>query len=142
MKISIIIFVLICFFSGTSFSQADPLEALKKTMSEADCSRFEFISILESEIFDSVDSTLGSALIASDGRYRVTIGPDEYLRTAELLFSYSTENNQVTVERFELAGSTDESISFITRLDDYYEKSTSTGDNRYLLARIDSASSW
>jgi len=82
MKISTAILVLICLFSGSGLSQADPLEELKKNMSEADCSRFEFISILESEIFDSVDSTLGSALIASDGRYRVTIGPDEYLRTA------------------------------------------------------------
>ena len=99
---------------------SDPLDEIKTRMAGAECCRFEFISILESDVFDTVDSTRGTALIAADGRYRVNIGPDEYLKTPEMLYSYSGLQNQVTVEKVEGAITPDETISFITRLDDYY----------------------
>jgi len=135
MKLSVIVVVLACALSAGVVSETDPLEQIKTTMAGSACCRFEFISILESTVFDSVDSTLGSALIATDGRYRIVIGPDEYLKTSDHLYSYAGEQNQVTVEK---AGSgTDEAISFITRLDDYYSTRVISPGHCYFLVRRD-----
>jgi len=89
-------------------------------MTQAECCRFEFISILESEVFETVDSTAGTALISSDDRYDILLGPDRYLRSDEFLYSYSGENEQVTVERVESSVAPDETITFITQLDRHY----------------------
>ena len=53
--------------SGSSFG-GDRFDDLKKELSSAECSYFEFISITESDIFESVDSINGSAWMARDGR--------------------------------------------------------------------------
>ena len=112
----------------------DPLQIVMNRMAEAECCRYEFVSILESEVFESVDSTAGTALIGADERYDIRIGPDRYIRTDEFLYSYSGENKQVTVERVESSATPDETIRFITQFDRYYRIHPSS-PRRYDLTR-------
>ena len=116
----------------------DVLSDLTETFAAADCCRFEFYSILHSEVFDSVDSTLGSACIAADGRYRIRIGEDQYLYDGDLLYSYSAPNEQVTVERPAPQDAHSAEVSFITRLDEYYRIEALRKDHEYRLYRADS----
>ncbi len=124
---------LACAGHQSGLADDDPLHLIMDEMAAADCCRFEFISILESEVFDTVDSTTGTAMIASDSRYRISLGPDVYLRTDELLYSYSGENEQVTVERVGGSSARDETIRFITQLDNYYRIQWVT--DKYMLNR-------
>jgi len=134
-----VVFVAACLFAVTAPADPDPFETIKAAMAEAECCRFEFVTILTSEVFDSVDSTAGTALIASDGRYHIGIGPDEYLRTRDRLYSYSQEQNQVTVERVDSSAVSDETVSFVTRLDDFYRTSVRIAGREYFLRKIDTA---
>ena len=131
----------ICLLAGSSLAEKDPFEQIKAAMAGAACCHFEFISIIESEVFESVDSTNGSAVLAADGRYFIRIGNDEYLRTSDRLYSYSRDENQVTVEIVDPAGVTDETVSFITRFDKYYRTVPRTPGREYFLIRLDSAGS-
>jgi outer membrane lipoprotein-sorting protein len=119
--------------TAPQLAEDDPLRRIMTQMQEAACCRFEFISILESEIFESVDSAEGLAYIAEDGRYRVSIGPDEYIQTVDKLYSYSRENNQVTVEEVGVRTGQSDEIPFITRLDEFYDISVSLPGDEYLL---------
>jgi len=130
-----------CLLAGSSLAQKDPFEQIKAAMAGAACCHFEFISIIESEVFESVDSTNGSALLAADGRYFIKVGGDEYLRTADRLYSYSSDENQVTVEIVDPAGVTEETVSFITRIDKYYRTISRKPGREYFLIRLDSAGS-
>jgi outer membrane lipoprotein-sorting protein len=136
----LIIVIALMLPAGVSLAQGDPFEQIKAAMAKAACCRFEFISIVESEVFESVDSTDGSALLAADGRYLIKIGGDEYLRTADRLYSYSRDENQVTVEKVDRANVSDETVSFITRFDKYYRTLSRKLGSEYLLIRLDSAS--
>jgi hypothetical protein len=131
----------ICLLAGSSLAQKDSFEQIKAAMAGAACCHFEFISIIESEVFESVDSTNCSAMLAADGRYFMRIGSDEYLRTSDRLYSYSRDENQVTVEMFDTAGMTDETVSFITRFDKYYRTMPRKPGREYFLVKLDSAGS-
>ncbi|MCK4460705.1 MAG: outer membrane lipoprotein carrier protein LolA [candidate division Zixibacteria bacterium] len=111
----------------------DDFDRIKNRLAEAGCVRLEFVSIIESEIFDLVDSMRGTACLASDGRYYVTLGPDNYLYDGRLLYSFSHENNQVLIE--EVGDTTDygREITFVTRLDEFYETIFLPTRNRYRL---------
>ena len=119
--------------TAPQLAENDPLRTIMTQMQEAACCRFEFISILESEVFESVDSADGRAYIAEDGRYRVSVGPDEYIQTEDKLYSYSRENNQVTVEEVGVRTGQSDEIPFITRLDRFYDISVSKPGEEYLL---------
>jgi len=131
----------ICFLAGSALAEKDPFEQIKAAMAGAACCHFEFISIIESEVFESVDSTNGLAMLAADGRYFIKVGGDEYLRTSNRLYSYSSDENQVTVEMVDSAGMTDETVSFITRFDKYYRTISRKPGREYFLTRLDSAGS-
>ncbi|RKX24595.1 MAG: hypothetical protein DRP45_07855 [Candidatus Zixiibacteriota bacterium] len=113
----------------------DNFDLIKESLSEADCCRFDFLSIIESDVFETVDTTTGSAYLADDGRYSVTVGPDSYYNTGSRLYCYSRLNNQVTVERAD-SGLVQGNISFVTRLDEYYETSIIDVNKEYQLSRI------
>ena len=115
-------------------AQADDyFDRIKSRLAGAGCVRLEFVSIIESEIFDLVDSVSGTACLASDGRYHVTLGPDSYLYDGRLLWSFSYENNQVLIET--VGDTTDHAreITFVTRLDEFYETFSLPRGNRYRL---------
>ena len=122
-----------------SFGQADPFESVKTAMSRAACCRYEFLSIVESSVFESVDTTRGTALIAADGRYHISIGSDEYLRTADRLYSYSRTENQLTVQEIVPGDGPQESVSFVTRFDAFYSTKMRVPRREYFLKRTDTA---
>lgn len=117
---------------------ADNFDKIKTMMAAAACNHFEFLSVLESEIFNSVDTIPGSAVIASDGRYAIDIGEDQYLYDLEFLYSYSRYHAQVTVEQVAASASLSEEISYITRLDEYYRTFVVESGRRYRLLKTDS----
>ncbi len=125
--------------AANSFGQVDPFAGVKASMSKAACCHYEFLSIVESKVFETIDTTQGTAVIASDGRYYITIGPDEYLKTSDSLYSYSQTESQLTVESTPPGTQSQESVSFITRLDDYYSTQVRVPQRHYFLRRTDTA---
>jgi outer membrane lipoprotein-sorting protein len=99
---------------------ADRFDQVKAKLAEAACTRFEFRSIVESNVFDQVDSLEGMAYLAHDGRFNITLGPDQYLFDGDNLYSYSAENNQVVIEQVDDTEMVSREISFITKLDKFY----------------------
>ncbi len=115
----------------TATAEKEPFEQIKDRLATAQCVRLEFLNVIYSDIFDLVDSTYGYACLASDGRYRVTIGTDTYLFDGEYLHSYSEENNQVVVEPY--YSDMESEITFITRLDDLYTTAKTDDPERFHL---------
>ena len=113
----------------------DPFDEIKQQLAQADCCYFEFISILQSEIFEIADSAAGSAYIAGDGRYDVKVGNDRYLYDKNFLYSYSPENNQVVIERLPPDAAANREITFITRLDEFYRTQVTRPGYSYRLYR-------
>jgi len=114
---------------------ADRFDTIKEQLAQAACTRFEFVSILESEIFDATDSATGTAYISRDGRFNVTLGEDRYLFDLRFLYSYSAENNQVVIEKVSDKEGVSREISFITRLDELYETHTIQPGKSYRLLK-------
>lgn len=114
---------------------ADPLKMVNQRSSEAVCIRFEFLSIIESEIFGTVDTTVGSADLAADGRFDIRLGVDRYLYDLDRLYSHSTENNQVVIEPAEAGAGVADEISFLTRLDELYHARPGPLKGQYSLRR-------
>ena len=112
--------LLLCLAAYATSARGDSFDQIKQSMAEAGCNLFEFLSIVESDIFDVVDTTVGRAVIARDGRYSIEIGTDHYLYDLEFLYNYSRVHNQVTVERPNPDLILGEEVSFITRLDEFY----------------------
>ncbi|TET95211.1 MAG: hypothetical protein E3J26_03160, partial [Candidatus Zixiibacteriota bacterium] len=82
-----IVFLWLIYLSTSA--AADRFDTIKEQLAQAACTRFEFVSIIESEIFDATDSATGTAYIARDGRFNVTLGEDRYLFDLRFLYSYS-----------------------------------------------------
>ncbi len=134
-KLKVVLLGVSLLMPGLSLRAADSFERIKADLANSDCSRFEFVSILESSIFDIVDSTEGEAYIASDGRYHITLAGDQYLFDGAHLYSYSEENNQVVIETPDSGYVRSDEISYITRLDDYYQTIEVTPDSQYRLLK-------
>lgn len=113
----------------------EPFEKIKAELSSAGCTSIAFVSILESDIFNSIDSTMGQAYIAQDGQYQIRLGPDEYVSNGEFLYSYSPENNQVTVERVAPGTEGAPEVSFITHLDEFYQTAIIRPGQEYRLVK-------
>lgn len=114
---------------------ADRFDTIKEQLAQAACTRFEFVSIIESEIFDATDSATGTAYISRDGRFNVTLGEDRYLFDLRFLYSYSAENNQVVIEKVSDKEGVSREISFITHLDELYETHTIRPGKSYRLLK-------
>ena len=118
--------------TAVSLNAGDRFGPIKTDMSDAGCVRLDFLSIIESDIFDVVDTASGRADIASDGRYLVTLGEDVYLYDGIYLYSYSGVAGQVVIEPGD-DNSSGSQVSFITRLDHFYRTSTVRGGEEYRL---------
>lgn len=122
-------------------SAGDRFETIKDRLADATCVELEFLSVVESDIFETVDTAVGRAYIAADGRYRVSIGPDEYLFDGRSLYSYSRPNAQVVIEPSTGSGSAGEEVSFLTGLDEHYRADPIEPGKRYRLIRRDGVAS-
>lgn len=116
-------------------SESGRFDAVKERLASAACVRLDFINIIHSDIFDIVDSTFGSACLASDGRYRVMLGDDTYLYDGTDLHSYSKENNQVVIEAIDPDADAGSEVTFLTHLEEFFETSAPASGNSYRLRR-------
>ena len=123
--------------SGVSAADSS-FAAIKHDLATAGCVSVEFLSILESSIFESVDSADGRAVSADDGRYWIMIGEDIYLSTGVRLYSYSAENNQVTVEPV-APGAVNTEITLLQSLDESYKTAILQPVSVFRLTRDSSA---
>lgn len=137
-KILVITVLIFSLATAVSDGAEDRFVVVKQEMSEAPCYEIKFLSIVESDVFNSVDTTEGEAYIALDGRYSVEIGGDRYVYDREFLYTYSKEQNQVTIEAFDYRNAPVEEVTFIVRLDEYYQTSVIEKNREYRLLRIDS----
>jgi outer membrane lipoprotein-sorting protein len=115
--------------------KTDSFQQIKDRLASASCISIGFVSILESDIFKSVDSTVGTAYFARDGRYFVKLGDDVYLSDNRRKYSYSPGNNQVIVQKADSSGADARELFYITRLDEWYETAILTPDKEYKLTR-------
>jgi hypothetical protein len=127
----------VCCLAVPSVRAEDSFGRIKKHLAEAACCRFEFLNLLSSEVFDRVDSVFGTAAMARDGRYRVTVNSDSYLYDNTNVYSYSAANNQLVIERPGPGSVNSDQISFVTRLDEWYRTFTVKSDSLYRLVRKD-----
>lgn len=97
------------------------LEAIKSKFSRSDCTYFEFANIIESDIFGIIDTVRASAYIARDGRYKIEIGRDVYLYDGTRLYTYFWETNQVIIEKPDSGALISDEISFVMKLDEWYD---------------------
>lgn len=93
---------------------------LKNQLKEAGCIQIEFISSLESKVFDTIDSVIGFAVISHDGRYNIQLGEDLYLYDLQKSYSFSKGSNQVIIEDISDPEMVGKELSFIKNLDDIY----------------------
>lgn len=128
-------YILVCLLLLAGDLFADSLDQVKRRLEEADCIRLEFLSIVESDVFETVDSALGTASIADDGRYLLRLSADVYLYDLTDLYSYSAANNQLVVEMTNGGTPAGDEVSFIKNLDRYYSSRTIEPDLAYHLTR-------
>jgi len=124
----------------TGVADPDQFEEIKKELAQAKCVRIKFLSIYHSEVFESVDTTYGDGVMANYGYYDINLGPDRYTYDGDYLWSYSSENQQVTKEKVNNQNDMAREMSFITRLDDYYKATTKKSGMIYFLTKINSES--
>ena len=115
--------------------QADQFDQIKKNIAEADCCWYRFISILSSSVFDTKDSSRGTALIAQDGRYAITLGNDSYISDGKFAYTYSPTSNQAIISVLDSGRVANKEISFLTRLDKYYISRISKPNKEYHLTK-------
>jgi len=118
-----------------SMASADGFDNIKADLSTAGCVEFEFVSILESSVFDVVDSSFGKAVLSSDGRYRISINNDLYLFDLQKVYSYSADNNQVVIEIPNSDNPMGEEIGYITHLDVFFTSKTIKVNREYHLTK-------
>ncbi len=118
---------------------ADSFDRIKKDLELAGCRKLEFVNTVKSSVFDIVDSILGTAWLASDGRYNITIGDDQYICDLKNVYSYSADNNQVVIESVDSATYSDDEISFVLKLDELYTTHPLKLNYQYRLVRKDDA---
>jgi outer membrane lipoprotein-sorting protein len=140
MKTLIISGLLALALASAGSAEQSSFERIKKDLATAACVSVDFLSILESSIFESVDSADGRAIIAEDGRYRIMLGEDLYLSTGAELYSHSAANNQVTVEPV-APGAVNTDITLLQSLDESYKTTILQPDSVYSLTRDSSAAS-
>ncbi|MEW6412814.1 MAG: outer membrane lipoprotein carrier protein LolA [Candidatus Zixiibacteriota bacterium] len=116
-------------------ADTDVFEQIKAMLGEDGCSHFEFMSIIESDVFDQVDTATGTAYLARDGRYNIEIGQDKFLCDGEYRYSYSEGSGQVIIEKMEPTSAGDEEFSFIIKLGDFYNTHVVKKNHRYRLVR-------
>jgi outer membrane lipoprotein-sorting protein len=135
MNIKGISFGISCSLLAIQTAAADRFDEIKSSLAEAECIQIEFLSMLESDIFDRTDTARGTAYLAKDGRFLVTVGDDKYLMAGDLLYSYSQANDQVIIEDVDSSRAVSSEVAYIRKLDDWYKTRILRPDREYFLVR-------
>jgi hypothetical protein len=124
----------LCLIAEAGGAEPDRLDILKLQFARADCVSFQFLSIVESGVFERSDTAEAEATIAEDGRYLINLGRDQYLYDLEFLYSFSSDNNQLTIDRVN-GMEAHEELSFVKRLDEFYRSFVLKPDSQYRLLK-------
>src|SRR5574341_1450165 len=116
-------------------ASANDFNEVKSNLSNSNCTRFEFLSTIDSKVFDAVDSAFGQAYIAKDGRYKIEVGADLYLFDGDTVYTYFWENNQVIMEKPDSSDLVADEISFVVKLDEWYDSKSLKEKNSYRWVR-------
>ncbi len=125
--------VLLLVLIPLQFTFADSLEKIKEKLKNANCMHYQFISIVESDVFDSVDSAYGEALFSKKGQYNITISDEVYVYDLKNYYTYVASNNQLIIEKGD--GNANDDILFITKLDEFYKSFILQPDLLYRLVK-------
>ena len=136
---AIVLLVAVLMWPGSAASEQDPFDGLATQLSRAACIHIRFLHIVESQIFNDVDSLPGSAVIDQNGRYRIELPNDEFVCDGTFIHSYSRPNNQVVIEKAGPAGSSARhDLLFLAHLKDYYDITPVDTGSTYRLTMTDS----
>jgi len=91
--------------------------------------------VVESKVFDDVDSIGAQVTVVADGRYRADIGDDIYMFDGRDIWEYSAENNQATVRSLKDGEQYDNRLIFLTDFDKCFETREILPDSIYALYR-------
>lgn len=139
MKYPKIICVVLPLLMPVGRADAQDFGKIKANLARPGCHWFEFLSVVESEVFDQVDTAEGTAYIASDGRYYIRIADEVYLNDLVYTYSFSEATGQVIMEKScSSAPPTGEEFSFVLKMDDHYE-TYPAGKRAYRLLKRDEA---
>ncbi|MEW6050934.1 MAG: outer membrane lipoprotein carrier protein LolA [Candidatus Zixiibacteriota bacterium] len=136
MRILLTITFLCLGLAAPSSVVADQFTEIKARLAESNCTRFEFRSILFSSIFKQTDTSRGTAYIARDGRYRINLGPDQYVNDGSYLYSYSPSSNQVVMQKADSTTAFSKEVSYLTRLDEFFKTIILKANSEYRLIKL------
>ena len=120
---------------GPSIGLTDTFDTIKSDLRKSPCVGIAFTSIIESSVFLTIDTSVGRADFGQNGKYRIELGHDSYLFDGSDLYSYSGDNQQVTIERVENGKQFGSEVSFVTRLDEIYKSAILRPDSTYRLVK-------
>lgn len=129
--------VVTCLLLTCHGALADSFDEVKQKLGRSGCHYFEFLSIIESDIFDQVDTATGTAYISSDGRYNITVADENYVYDLVSTYTYSESTGQVIIEKIDSSRPVGEEISFILKLDETYKTSMAGEKNTYNLYKLE-----
>ncbi len=115
---------------------ADSFDEIKSKLRGSECVHIQFVSIVSSSIFESIDTVNGDATFERSGKYRINLRNDTYLFDGADLYSYSNENQQVTIEKVDSGAQFGAEVSFVTRLDEIYKTRILRPDSQYRLVKV------
>ena len=134
---SLLILFLLSSLVADESQNIDHFTELKQQLKDTGCVSIELISVFESSVFDTIDSTDGLAIISRDGRYSIRLGTDLYLYDLQKSYSYSEGTNQVIIEDVADPEMLGKEISFVKNIDELYTTKTLKKNKIYKLIRID-----
>jgi len=133
------IFRALCFllisFSSLSLAGDDLLENIKKDWSAAKLIRFDVLIAIQSEVFNTVDSTSGNIVIAEDGRYRANIGDELSLFDGKCIWEVSFANLQAICQCLKEGERFENRLIFLKDINSYYRTASSIKGDGYLLVK-------
>lgn len=127
--------IVLLFFAGLAVADSDRFDMLKSRLDSAQCVHLRFLSVLESDIFESADTAQGELFVEPHGRYSLQLGDDRYIFDGNYFWSYSAYNHQATRERIASGDDRVVSVSFLTDLGNYYQATPVVPGRKYQLRR-------
>ncbi len=131
--LSIIVPVFTMMVAWSTAEANDRFDLLIERLNSAKCLSMRFVSVIKSDIFDDIDSTSGELYVASDGRFFLDAGSDQFLFDGSNIYTYSESANQVIIETPVDSESTSREFSFLLMLDRLYSIEPITPNREYQL---------
>lgn len=130
--IAIVFLALLAWSLNDVHAKEDALAEITRIFRTSPCVVIEFQEVVDSDVFETIDTVDCELVFDSTGRFRLEIGEDIYLRTATELHSYVPDNNQVIIEEVAM-GSSMVSVLWIRHLDEYFDSVILDANKHYKL---------